>query len=393
MSKAIVCLGLFVAVIAAELFVPTLSNHHIVVFRPNATREEVKRHVTRHGVNVTFSYEIADSFKAYSAYLTPEQLRRIKIADEVKYTEPDQMAHVSQSCVVQNDAIWGLNRISEKAPLLTGEYDYASLAGEGAEVFVIDTGILITHQEFQTGRALWGANYADTNNNDCNGHGTHVAGTIGGTLYGVAKKTTVIAVKVLGCNGSGTYAGVIKGIDYSAASTNRKGKYAIANMSLGGGYSQAVNDAIAAGTKAGTTFVVAAGNDNRDACLYSPASEASAITVGATVIEDENQIQKDERTYFSNYGSCVKILAPGMMIKAAWNSSPTATNTISGTSMASPHVAGVAALYLAANPVDANPKNVETHVLGTSVSGVIDLVCSNTACLRTPNKMLYSNCA
>jgi len=241
-------------------------------------------------------------------------------------------------------------------------------------------------------RASWGANFVDTKDSDCNGHGTHVAGTVAGRLYGVAKKSTVIAVKVLSCSGSGSNAGVIKGIQYAADPTKRKNKFAIANMSLGGGYSKALNDAIAAGTRAGVTFVVAAGNDDDNACYYSPASEATAITVGATVVEDELREQKDERTTFSNYGDCVKILAPGQSIKAAWWTSNTATNTISGTSMASPHVAGAAALYLAQNPSGASPDAVEKYLLGTAVVGVIDLVCSSSDCLVTPNLMLYTPC-
>jgi len=324
--------------------------------------------------------------------LTYAQLTRIKAAGEVAYIERDQMMYATQSCKTQSNAIWGLNRISEDAPDLTGNYHYAGAAGEGAEVFVIDTGILISHNEFAGGRAKWGANYADTTNNDCNGHGTHVAGTVAGTAYGVAKKSTVIAVKVLSCNGSGTNAGVIKGVQYAANQANRKGTAAIANMSLGGGYSKALNDAVAAAVRAGITFVVAAGNENDNACSYSPASEVTAITVGATVIEDEVTRQKDQRTVFSNFGTCVKVMAPGQLIKAAWYTSTTATNTISGTSMASPHVAGVAALYLGAHP-GASPKTIEAHILDSSVKGVIDLFCSNNAnCQKTPNKLLHSTC-
>jgi serine protease len=309
----------------------------------------------------------------------------------VNYVEEDQMMHASEECITQSDAIWGLNRISEKAPLLTGDYNYLDLAGEGAQVFVIDTGILTTHQEFDKDRATWGENYVDNKNSDCNGHGTHVAGTVAGTKYGVAKKSTVIAVKVLSCSGSGTNSGVIKGIQYAADPKNRRNKYAIANMSLGGGYSKALNDAIAAGVRGGITFVVAAGNDDDNACYYSPASEPTAITVGATVVEDEERVQIDERTSFSNFGDCVKILAPGQSIKAAWWTSNTATNTISGTSMASPHVAGVAALYLAGNP-NASPTVVEKYLIDNANVGLIDLVCRTGDCERTPNLLLHTQC-
>jgi len=388
-----VCFALIVALIQAnELLISTIEGHHIVVLHANVTKDEVKRHVLRHGVTTTFTYEIADTYKAYSAYLTAEQLRRITSSSEVNYVEKDQMMHASDECITQSDAIWGLNRISEKEPLLTGDYNYASLAGEGAEVFVIDTGILITHKEFDANRASWGANYVDTRNTDCNGHGTHVAGTVAGTLYGVAKKSTVTAVKVLSCSGSGTNSGVIKGVQYASDPANRKNKYAIANMSLGGGFSKALNDAIAAGVRAGVTMVVAAGNDDDNACFYSPASEPSALTVGATVVEDEERAQVDERTTFSNFGSCVKIFAPGQSIKAAWYTSNTATNTISGTSMASPHVAGAAALYLAANSANGSPKVVEAFLKDGAVPDLIDLVCRTSDCLNTPNLLLHTAC-
>jgi len=249
---------------------------------------------------------------------------------------------------------------------------------------------LTTHTEF-AGRAVWGANYAgDGKNSDCNGHGTHVAGTVGGTLYGIAKQVSIIAVKVLGCTGSGTNAGVISGIQYAA--NNRKGKPSVANMSLGGGFSQALNDAIKAAVKAGVVFAVAAGNNNLDACNYSPASEPSAITTGSTDVEDKGtSSQIDVRSSFSNFGKCVKVLAPGSLIKSAWYTSNTATNTISGTSMASPHVAGVAALILGDSPL-ATPDQVEATLLGQSTSDEIDLACSTTACRNTPNKLLYSAC-
>jgi len=307
----------------------------------------------------------------------------------INYIEKDAEVHISQSCKTQSNAVWGLNRVSERAIALNGQYRYDS-EGAGVQAFIIDTGVLTTHTEF-AGRAVWGANYAgDGKNTDCNGHGTHVAGTVGGTLYGIAKQVSIIAVKVLGCDGSGTNAGVISGIQYAA--NNRKGKPSVANMSLGGGFSQALNDAIKAAVKAGVVFAVAAGNNNLDACNYSPASEPSAITTGSTDVEDKGtSSQIDVRSSFSNFGKCVKVLAPGSLIKSAWYTSNTATNTISGTSMASPHVAGVAALILGDSPL-ATPAEVEATLLGQSTSEEIDLACSTTACRSTPNKLLYSAC-
>lgn len=348
-------------------------------------------------MNTTRNYEIHTTFFGYSAYLSKQQAEAISASEEVAYVEVDQMMHATAACTTQGDAVWGLNRISEVTPALTGKFVYDTTAGNAAEVFVVDTGIRVTHNEFLNDagatRAKWGANYVDTQNTDCNGHGTHVAGTIGGRLYGVAKKSTVIAVKVLSCSGSGSNAGVISGVQYAANTNNRKGKYAVANMSLGGGYSKALNDAVAAAVKAGITFVVAAGNDDADACSYSPASEASAISVGATLIEDEKQKQKDTRAEFSNYGTCVHVFAPGTLIKSAWYTSNTATNTISGTSMAAPHVAGVVALNLGINP-NLTPAAAKTQIVQSANSGLIDLACLGTtsACAKSPNLILHQAC-
>jgi len=364
------------------------AERYIVVFHNHVTDEIRASHVNR--IRTVFAnYTIGQSFKAYAADLTPLQVQDEMNTGNINYIEKDAEVHISQSCKTQSSAVWGLNRISERSILLNGQYKYDS-DGAGVQAFIIDTGVLTTHTEF-AGRAVWGANYAgDGKNTDCNGHGTHVAGTVGGTLYGVAKQVSIIAVKVLGCTGSGTNAGVISGIQYAA--NNRKGKPSVANMSLGGGFSQALNDAVKAAVKAGVVFAVAAGNENQDACNVSPASETSAITVGSTDVEDKGtSSQIDVRSSFSNFGKCVKVLAPGSLIKSAWYTSNTATNTISGTSMASPHVAGVAALILGDSPL-ATPDQVEATLLGQSTSNEIDLACSTTACRNTPNKLLYSAC-
>jgi len=386
---------LLVAVLFASFYASyaeKIHGHYIVVFHPNTTSEIRVRHMNKHQVNATHEYEIT-TFSGYAAQLTKQQIQAITTADEVAYVEDDQMMHASASCTTQSDAVWGLNRISEVKPLLNGKFHYPTTAGAGAEVFVIDTGIRTTHNEFEGTRATWGANFVDTQNTDCNGHGTHVAGTVAGKSYGVAKKSTVIAVKVLSCAGSGSNAGVIKGVQFAAAPANRKGKHAIANMSLGGGYSKALNDAVAAAVKGGVAFVVAAGNEDDDACTSSPASEVTAISVGATLVEDENQKQKDARAEFSNFGTCVRIFAPGTLIKSAWYTSNTATNTISGTSMAAPHVAGAAALHLAANP-NLLPKQIEAQLLSSASNGIIDLACLGTAssCSKSPNVLLHNPC-
>jgi subtilisin family serine protease len=210
--------------------------------------------------------------------------------------------------------------------------------------------------------------------NDCNGHGTHVSGTIGGSTWGVAKAVKLVPVRVLDCAGSGSLSGVVAGIDWVAGTTTRP---AVANLSLGSSKSTTVNAAVAGAFNKGVTMVVAAGNSNADACLYSPSSEPTAITVGATT-------SSDARASYSNYGSCVDVFAPGSSITSAWYTSATATNTISGTSMASPHVAGVAALALNANPT-ATPSSVAQFI--TANASLNKLSSLGTG---SPNKLVYS---
>jgi len=242
--------------------------------------------------------------------------------------------------------------------------------------YVIDTGIRSSHAEFG-GRV--GSGYTAVadgqGTNDCNGHGTHVAGTVGGNTYGIAKGVSLRPVRVLGCDGSGTNSGVIAGIDWVTA--NKTGP-SVANMSLGGGVSAALDSAVLSSTNAGVTYAVAAGNDNgADACNGSPARVAAALTVGSTT-------NTDARSSFSNIGSCLDLFAPGSSITSSWNTSDTATNTISGTSMATPHVAGVIALYLQNNP-SASPATVSSAV----VNGATTNVVSNPG-TGSPNKLLYS---
>lgn len=229
----------------------------------------------------------------------------------------------------QSGATWGITRISHKSRTGSG-YVYDTTAGEGTCAYVIDTGIYTQHSDFG-GRATFLANYADSSNTDGNGHGTHVAGTIGGTTYGVAKKTKLYAVKVLDASGSGTNSGVISGMNFVAtdAKTRSCPKGAVANMSLGGGKSTAVNQAAAALVSSGVFLAVAAGNSGANAANYSPASEPTVCTVGATT-------SADAVASYSNYGSVVDVFAPGSSITSTWLSGR--TNTISGTSMASPHI-------------------------------------------------------
>jgi serine protease len=290
----------------------------------------------------------------------------------VRYIEQDSERFI---VATQSGATWGLDRIDQRDRPVNSSYIYNTDAAN-VDVYVIDTGIRSSHDEF--GNRVSGNGFtaiSDGNGtDDCNGHGTHVAGTIGGATHGVAKEVTLHAVRVLSCTGSGTTSGVIAGVDWVTA--NRIPP-AVANMSLGGGASTALDDAVRRSVAAGVTYAIAAGNSNADACGSSPARVSQALTVGSST-------SGDARSSFSNFGTCVDIFAPGSSITSAWISNDTATNTISGTSMASPHVAGVAALYLANNP-GATPADV--HAAVVSNASVNKLTSVGTG---SPNRLLYS---
>jgi subtilisin family serine protease len=238
--------------------------------------------------------------------------------------------------------------------------------------YIIDTGIKYSHSDFG-GRATFGYDAVGSGGVDCNGHGTHVAGTVGGTAYGVAKAVKLVGVRVLNCAGSGTNAGVIAGVNWV---TQNAKKPAVANMSLGGGVSTALDNAVASSITSGVTYALAAGNSTANACNSSPSRVASAITVGATT-------STDAKASYSNYGTCLDIFAPGSSIKSDWYSSDTATNTISGTSMASPHVAGAAALVLAANP-SFTPAQVRDNLVNSSTPNKV-----TSPGTGSPNRLLY----
>ncbi len=298
-------------------------------------------------------------------------LARLLADPRVAYVEED--GHVSINAT-QTGATWGLDRVDQRNLPLNGSYIYNTTAA-GVHAYIIDTGMLLTHSEY-AGRVGNGYDAVTPGGNasDCNGHGTHVAGTVGGTTYGVAKGVTLHPVRVLDCGGSGTWSGVIDGINWVA--TNRV-LPAVANMSLGGGANSSVDAAVAGLTNAGVTVAVAAGNNASDACGFSPARAPSAITVGSTT-------STDAASSFTNWGTCLDIFGPGSSITSAWHTGTTATNTISGTSMASPHVAGAAALHLASYPSD-TPAQVTTALINASTPNVVTNPGSGS-----PNRLLYT---
>jgi serine protease len=314
------------------------------------------------------------ALKGFSVKLNEKKALDVAADPRVRYVEEDGVVEASTT---QSGATWGLDRIDQRDLPLNSTYTYTP-TGQGVTAYIIDTGVLGTHAQFG-GRVRSG--YTAINDGrgstDCNGHGTHVAGTVGGSTYGVAKNVSLVAVRVLDCSGNGTDSGVIGGVDW-VTSDHAAGSPAVANMSLGGGVSQALDDAVNRSINDGVTYAVAAGNDyGADACNGSPSRVAGAITVGSTT-------NTDARSSFSNIGACLDIFAPGSNITSAWYTSTTATNTISGTSMATPHVAGVAALYLQGNP-SASPSAVWAAIRDTSTPNKV-----TSPGTGSPNRLLYS---
>ncbi|WP_374936951.1 S8 family peptidase [Streptomyces sp. Ru73] len=334
-----------------------------------AASADGRRLISAHGGTVERTYTAA--LNGYAARLSAAEARRLAADPAVDQVFQDTTVHATGT---QTDPpSWGLDRIDQAQLPLDRKYTYPDSAGSGTTVYVIDTGIRITHQDF-AGRAVNGYDAVDNDNvaQDGNGHGTHVAATAAGTSYGVAKKAKVVAVRVLNNSGSGTTAQVIAGIDW--VTKNHSGP-SVANMSLGGGVSTALDNAVKNSIASGVTYAVAAGNSNADASTSSPARVAEALTVGATT-------STDARASYSNYGSRLDLFAPGSAITSAWRTSDTATNTISGTSMATPHVAGAAAVYLSGHP-SASPAAVANALVSGATSGVVTGAGSGS-----PNKLL-----
>ncbi|KAL2016436.1 hypothetical protein VTK56DRAFT_3523 [Thermocarpiscus australiensis] len=315
-------------------------------------------------------------FKGFAGKIDPALLDELRALPDVEYVEEEAVFTIN-TYVSETGAPWGIARLSHRARGST-TYVYDDSAGAGTCAYVIDTGIYTAHSQFE-GRATFAANFVDNSNTDGNGHGTHVAGTIGSNAYGVAKKTRLYAVKVLDASGSGSTSGVIAGMNYVATDAPNRScpNGTVANMSLGGSYSASINNAAAALVDAGVFLAVAAGNENTNAANDSPASAASACTVGATD-------SSDRKASYSNYGSVVDIWAPGSNILSTWIGSTTATNTISGTSMATPHITGLGA-YLLGLRGRMTAEALCTLIKNTAQSGVISGLPSGTSNLLAFN--------
>jgi subtilisin family serine protease len=362
-----------------------IPGRYVVVFKESASekdKKDTKDKVKQQGGTVDFEYDAA--IKGFAGSMSDADAEDLKKDKGVDYVEPDFAivlepvvdAEAIGAVAVQSPATWGLDRIDQRNLPLNNTYSY-NYTGAGVRVYIIDTGIRASHLEFG-GRAVAGFSAINDGNgtNDCNGHGTHVAGTVGGATYGVAKGVTLVAVRVLNCNGSGTTSGVIAGVDWVTQNAANGNKPAVANMSLGGSASRSLDAAVSNSINSGVTYAVAAGNSNANACNYSPAGVSAAITVGATT-------SSDARASYSNYGNCLDLFAPGSSVTSAWYMSDGALNTISGTSMATPHVAGAAALYLQSNPA-ALPDAVRNAIVAGATTNVV-----SNAGKRSPNVLLF----
>lgn len=308
------------------------------------------------------------ALKGFAAELDAEDVAELRADPDVAYVEQDQVVTLDAT---QTGATWGIDRVDQRALPLSGSYTY-NATGTGVRVYIIDTGILSGHREFG-GRASNPYNGVAGSATDCNGHGTHVAGTVGGATYGVAKNALLRGVRVFSCSGGSATSTIIAGIDWVTANHI---KPAVANLSLGGPRSQASNDAVTRLANAGVFVAVAAGNSNQDACNFSPASAPGVTTVASST-------RDDAKSSFSNFGGCVDLYAPGSSITSAWYTSTTAINTISGTSMASPHVAGVAALYKSSQG-DASQATIDAWLKNNATANVIT---GNPT--GTPNRLLF----
>ena len=362
----IAALGLLSTVVSAAPAQASVSGRYIVLLKPGRAGAAPAQGLAED--TVTRRYE---SIPAFAATLTAGTAQRLAADPDVDLVEPDRQIAVTGT---QRNPDWGLDRIDQRSRALSGTFAPTD-DGSSVHAYVIDTGVRITHRQFR-GRASYGYDFVDDDRTagDCNGHGTHVAGTIAGASYGVAKRTKIVAVRVLDCDGRGWMSDIIEGVDWVTQNAQRP---AVANMSLGGDNDPALDRAVARSIASGVTYTVAAGNDSVNASQQSPADVPSAITVGATDF-------LDQRASFSNYGTLVDLFAPGVAITSASRASDTATAVYSGTSMAAPHVAGAVALVLDAHP-RWSPARVRNYLVAHATTGRVTNRGSGS-----PNRLLYT---
>jgi serine protease len=367
-----------------------IDGQYIVVFKPETPLWTRNAHIAALSGNMTvIAQHDIGTFHGYTAAVADDTVVAfIEKSPEVAYVEQDGYATVQQDCDIQQNlpaGLWGLYRINHRSLPIGNVYHFHDTTENTVRAYILDTGVLITHVDFD-GRAIYGANFVDAVQPDQHGHGTHVASTVGGSMYGVLKNAVIVAVKVLGKNGSGTFTGIIQGIQWTTTDANkyRGVNPAVGNMSLGGGRNQGLNDAVDASSAQGVAWIVASGNSNADACNFSPASAPTALSVGATT-------NTDARASFSNWGRCQHIWAPGANVLGAWMTSNSATNTISGTSMASPHACGVVGTYLATQPATP-PIPPATAFAAVRALGTQNVVTDGKEAQGTPNILAYARC-
>ena len=397
MSKLFVLLSSVVSSVQSteylEIKGEKIPDQYLVRLSPNLKLNDLKTHINQMKSLLGFNFEplfiydnlIDFNVVSYSAKLSKVGLTALLKEDHVLYIEEDGVVSLNVCTDFESNPDWGLARANHHNynANLTYTYDYTTgVTGSNVDAYIVDTGIYCENNDFVNkvkGTCTFGYTAITGDTTDGNGHGTHCAGTVAGQTYGIAKEANLIAVKVLSDSGSGAWSGVIAGMNWVTGQAQTSGRRSVANLSLGGGFIQTVNDAVNAAVAGGVTVAVAAGNDNSNACNYSPASAVDAITVGATD-------KLNRRASYSNYGTCLDIFGPGSSITSAWIGSPSATNTISGTSMASPHVCGTAAKVLSANP-SFTPAQVLAQLVSDASVGEISDVQTGS-----PNLMVYGYC-
>jgi len=372
-----------------------IEGHYIVLYHDNTTREQMSAHLR--GVSfstvVKYTYNINEEYKGFAAPLSPRVLQALLEDPMVKEIHNDGMAHIADnSCgtTQANAPSWGLARSSHKGGFdqqgLRDDFYYnVNAVGAGVDVYILDTGIYIEHNDFG-GRAIHGANFVDNVPTDQNSHGTHCAGTAAGARFGIAKAANLVAVKVLNAGGSGSYSGIITGIQWVTNRYQTNERPACASMSLGGTADGGMNAAVRASINAGIPYSIAGGNSNGNACNFYPASEPLAITAASSDIGYQGNTEYDIRSSFSNYGTCIDIFAPGSAITSAGIAGPDSSSVKSGTSMACPHVTGAIAVILGQEPL-LPPEGVQARLNALAQVGFIDNPGAGT-----PNLLLYNAC-